>query len=72
MLILVILLGFSVGYNIYQCKEIKHLGDCWEDLFDSKLDGESRLRELCNHQLDTITKLALENDKLKSKQKDKK
>lgn len=69
MIIVIILLGFSIGYNIYQRKEIKRLDECWKDLFDSKLDGESRWRELCNHQLDTITKLALENNKLKNKKR---
>ena len=44
--------------NVYQSKEIKRLDECWRDLFDSKLDGESRWRALCDHQLDTITKLA--------------
>jgi hypothetical protein len=64
-----VLLGFCIGYIIYQRKEIKRLHECWKNLFDSKLEGESRWRALCDHQLDTITKLALENNKLKSKQK---
>lgn len=72
MIVLIILLGFSVGYNIYQRKEIKRLDENWKDLFDSKLNSESRWRALCDHQLETITGLCLENEKLKGKKREKK
>lgn len=67
MFIIIVLFGFSIGYNIYQRNEIKRLNKCWEDLFNHKLDGENRWHDLCCHYLERITELQTENESLKQK-----
>ncbi len=63
MFILVVLLGFCIGYIIYQHREIKRLNDCWDDVFNAKIESERRWAGLCNHYLEKI-------DKLTAKQQD--
>lgn len=60
MIIVIILLGFSIGYNIYQYKEIKRLHKCWNDVFNAKIESEQRWAGLCNHYLEKITELTTE------------
>ena len=67
MIIVIVLLAFTIGYIIYQRKEIKRLNKCWEDLFNHKLDGENRWHDLCCHYLERITELQTENELLKQK-----
>lgn len=57
MIIVVVLLGFSIGYNIYQHKEIKRLDKCWDEVFNAKLESDSRWGKLCNHYLERIDEL---------------
>lgn len=57
MFILMVLLGFCIGYIIYQRKEIKRLNNCWDDVFNAKLKSEERWRSLCYHYLEKITEL---------------
>lgn len=59
MIIVIILLGFSIGYNIYQHKEIKRLDECWNDVFNAKLESESKWRSLCHHYLEKIDELTI-------------
>lgn len=63
MFILIVLLGFCVGYIIYQRREIKRLHECWLDVFNGKLESDSRWRDLCHHYLDKIDELTEQKDK---------
>ena len=59
MIVVIVLLGLSIGYNIYQHKEIKRLDECWNDLFNSKLESDNKWRGLCNHYLEKIDELTI-------------
>jgi len=60
MFILMVLLCFCIGYIIYQRSEIKRLNNCWDDVFNAKLESEERWQNLCRHYLDKITELTAE------------
>ena len=62
MFILIVLLGFCIGYIIYQRREIKRLHNCWVDLFDTKLESDRRWKNLCNHYLEKIDELTAEQE----------
>lgn len=57
MFIIMVLLAFSVGYIIYQRREIKRLNDCWLDVFNAKIESDQRWKDLCNHYLEKIDEL---------------
>ena len=55
----------DIVWHIKDRAEICKLNKQWEDLFNAKLDSESRFGDLCNHYLQKITDLCIENEKLK-------
>lgn len=63
----IIILLLAVGFYIYQQKEIKRLHECWDDVFNAKLESESKWRDLCNHYLEKIDDLLAENKLLKER-----
>lgn len=73
---MILLISFLVGADIYlhiwEYKERKRLHECWDDVFNSKLDGEKRWHDLCCHYLERITELQTENEILKRKKKNNK
>lgn len=46
MIILFVLLGLDIYWHIWEYKERKRLDECWEDLFDSKLNADRRYIDL--------------------------
>ena len=57
LIIFLTIIILDVIWHIRQYIKIKHLDKCWNDLFDAKLNSESRYQEMLSAQLRTILEL---------------
>lgn len=46
MMCVIILLGLDAWWHIWEYKERKHLNDCWNHLFNDKLNSDRRYIDL--------------------------
>ena len=69
MIVIAFLIGADIGWHIWEYKERKRLNKCWDDLFDKKLNSDSRWNKLCYHYIETIGELRAEIEKLNQKKK---
>lgn len=67
MILIAFLIGADIGWHIWEYGERKRLNKYWDDLFDTKLNSDNRWRDLCNYQLDLISELRAEIEKLNKK-----
>ena len=72
LIILCAIIGADIFWHIHQHREIKHLDECWNHVFNSKLGSERRYQEMLNSQCRTILDLQKQLDEATKKKTSKK
>ena len=63
MIIIATVIGLDIWWHIWEYKERKRLHECWLDLFNHKLDSDTKWTNLCNHYLAKIDEITQTNQK---------